>query len=129
MPFVQSIPQTLLLPPHLVIKICCASGAAYPAGTGSVTILLSMPCLIRRPPVFTSRCCKQQGVIAGGLEVPVIGALLLAAVNRDLGAVHVQHHAVGRIEIERQQQQRGKVVLVFRGDAAFAKPELYEALE
>ena len=30
-------------------------------------------------------------------------------------------------EIERQQQ-RGKVV-VFRADAAFAKPELYEALE
>ncbi len=31
-------------------------------------------------------------------------------------------------EIERQQQ-RGKVVVVFRADAAFAKPELYEALE
>src|ERR1700682_393522 len=28
--------------PHLVIKICCAPRAAYPAGTGSVTILLSM---------------------------------------------------------------------------------------
>jgi hypothetical protein len=63
--------------PHLVIKICCAPRAAYPAGTGSVTIPLSMPpnsrrvrwlsagqqavvpaCRIRRPPVFTSRCRK-----------------------------------------------------------------------
>jgi hypothetical protein len=29
--------------PYLVTEICCALRAAYPAGTGSVTILLSMP--------------------------------------------------------------------------------------
>jgi hypothetical protein len=34
----------------------------------------------------------QQRVIAGGLEVSVVGALLLLAVDRDLGRVHVQKH-------------------------------------
>ena len=35
---------------------------------------------------------QQQRMIAGGLEVSVVGALLLAAVDRDFGAVHVQHY-------------------------------------
>src|ERR1035441_3707509 len=34
---------------------------------------------------------QQQRVIAGGFEVAVVGAVLLLAVNRDLGRVHVQH--------------------------------------
>jgi len=43
MALVQSIPQTRIPPPNLVIKICRALQAAYPAGDGSVTILRSMP--------------------------------------------------------------------------------------
>ena len=35
---------------------------------------------------------QQQRVITGGLEVPVVGTLLLLAVDRNLGRVHVQHH-------------------------------------
>src|SRR5450759_575910 len=41
---------------------------------------------------------QQQRVIAGGLEVPVVGAVLLLPVHRDLCAVHVQHHALRRID-------------------------------
>jgi hypothetical protein len=44
-------------------------------------------------------------MVAGGLEVPVIGALLLSAVDRDLGAVHVQHYPVGRIDDLRLSDQ------------------------
>ena len=46
----------------------------------------------------------------------VVGALLPSAVNRDLGAVHVQHHAVGRIDdlrlgdqVAADPRQTGKV--------------------
>ena len=35
---------------------------------------------------------QQQRVIAGGLEMSVVGALLLVAVDRDLRAVDVQYH-------------------------------------
>ena len=34
--------------PYFLIKICCAVQAAYPAGTGSVSILCSMPPNSRR---------------------------------------------------------------------------------
>jgi hypothetical protein len=37
-------------------------------------------------------------VIAGGLEVTIVGTLLLLAVHRDLGAVHVQHYPMRRID-------------------------------
>src|SRR5664280_2183458 len=40
---------------------------------------------------------QQQRVIARRLKVPVIGAVLLLPVHRDLCAVHVQHHALRRI--------------------------------
>ena len=40
---------------------------------------------------------KQQRVIASGLEMSVVGALLLVAVDRDLSAVDVQHHPLRRI--------------------------------
>src|SRR5690242_17175225 len=39
MPFFQSIPQTLLPPPGLVTKVCCALRTAYPAGDATVAIL------------------------------------------------------------------------------------------
>jgi len=35
MPFVQSIPQTLIPPPNLVTKISCAPRAAFPADAGN----------------------------------------------------------------------------------------------
>ena len=41
---------------------------------------------------------KQQRMVADGLEVAIVSATFLPAINRDLGAVHVQHHAVGRID-------------------------------
>ena len=51
--------------------------------------------------------------------MPVVGALLLSAVDRDLGAVHVQHYPVGRIDdlrlgdqIAADQRQAGKVFLL-----------------
>jgi hypothetical protein len=43
MPFFQSIPETLLPPPGLLTKVCCALRAAYPAGDATVAILRSMP--------------------------------------------------------------------------------------
>ena len=41
---------------------------------------------------------QRQWMITRGLEVPVVGALLLLAVHRKLRAVHVQHHPLGGIE-------------------------------
>jgi hypothetical protein len=77
MRFSQSIPETLLPPPYVATKICCAPWTAYPAGTGSVanppqhaakepprqmTLRQQQPIVVgvlnKRPPVFTSRCCK-----------------------------------------------------------------------
>ena len=40
----------------------------------------------------------QQRVIAGGLEVAVVSALLLLAIHRDLGGVHVQYDALWGME-------------------------------
>ena len=37
---------------------------------------------------------QQQRVITHGLEVPVVGAILLFAVDRNLGRIHVQHGSV-----------------------------------
>ncbi len=34
---------------------------------------------------------QQQRVIAGGLEVPVVSALLLLSIHRDFGGIHVEH--------------------------------------
>ena len=41
---------------------------------------------------------QHQRVIAGRLEVPIVGALLLMALDPNLGAVHVQHDALGRVD-------------------------------
>ena len=41
---------------------------------------------------------QQQRMVTGGLEVAVVSTLLLYAVNRDLGAVHIQHDAPRRID-------------------------------
>ncbi len=41
---------------------------------------------------------QQQRVITHGLEVPVVGAILLFAVDRNLGRIHVQHCSVRRID-------------------------------
>ena len=41
---------------------------------------------------------KQQGVIARGLEVPVVGTLLLLTVDRNLGRVQVQHRPLWRVD-------------------------------
>src|SRR5664280_3200162 len=41
---------------------------------------------------------QQQWVIAGRFKVAVVGAVLLLPVHRDLCAVHVQHHALRRID-------------------------------
>ena len=41
---------------------------------------------------------QQQRMITGGLEVIVVGALLLLAVDRDLGGIHIQNHPSGRID-------------------------------
>ncbi len=41
---------------------------------------------------------QQQRVITGGLEMPVMGAPVLLAIDRDLGAVHVQHYPSGQID-------------------------------
>ena len=41
---------------------------------------------------------QQQRVITSRFEVPVVGAFLLLAVDRDLGAVHVQHYTLPRID-------------------------------
>jgi len=41
---------------------------------------------------------QQQRVIAGGLIVPVVGAVLLLALHWNLGAVHVQHYPLWRID-------------------------------
>ena len=55
-------------------------------------------------------------MVAGGLEVSVVRASLPSAVNRDLGTVHVQHHAAGRIDdlrlgdqVAADPRQTGKV--------------------
>jgi len=48
MPFVQSIPRTLLPPTNYAAKVCSAPLAAYPAGADSVTIFCSMPPNSRR---------------------------------------------------------------------------------
>ena len=48
---------------------------------------------------------QQQRVIAGRFKVPVVGAILLFAVDRDLGAVHVQHHPARRIHSFRPGDQ------------------------
>jgi len=37
-------------------------------------------------------------VIAGGLKVAVVGAVLLLAANGDLGRVHVQNHTLRGID-------------------------------
>jgi hypothetical protein len=37
---------------------------------------------------------QQQRMIAGGLEVTVVSALLLLTVNADLGGIYVQHHSL-----------------------------------
>ena len=44
-------------------------------------------------------------MIAGGLEVAVVGALLLLAIYRNLGAVHVQHYALRRFDAFRLADQ------------------------
>jgi hypothetical protein len=41
---------------------------------------------------------QQERVIAGRLEVTVVRAVLLLAVHRDLGRVHVQHNALRGID-------------------------------
>jgi hypothetical protein len=41
---------------------------------------------------------QQQGMIPSGLEMSVVDALLLVAIDRDLGAVDVQHHPLAGIE-------------------------------
>ncbi len=48
---------------------------------------------------------QQKRVITGGLKVAVIGAVLLLPVHRDLGRIHVQHHALRRIECFRPGDQ------------------------
>jgi hypothetical protein len=44
-------------------------------------------------------------VIESGLEVPVVGAVLLSSVDRDFRAVHVQHYPLGEIHDPRLRQQ------------------------
>jgi hypothetical protein len=46
--FPTEVLDTYRFHPYLVTEICCALRAAYPAGTGSVTILCSMPPNSRR---------------------------------------------------------------------------------
>jgi hypothetical protein len=46
-----------------------------------------------RPPIE-----QQQRVIAGGLEVSVVGALFLLIVDRNIGRVHVQHYPLRGID-------------------------------
>jgi len=60
---------------------------------------------------------QQQRVIAGRLEVSIVGALLLLAINPDLGAIHVEHHAPRWIDGFRphdqltiERRQTGEVV-------------------
>jgi hypothetical protein len=89
--------------------------------------------LTNRPPVFTNRCCK---LVSDHFESTCYHPLLLF--NREGGCLAAKLRP-GNVhsaddweelllpEIERQQKL-GKEV-VFRADAAFAKPEIYEALE
>jgi hypothetical protein len=37
-------------------------------------------------------------MVTGGLEVAVLGALLLLAIYRDFSTVHIQHDALRRID-------------------------------
>ena len=37
-------------------------------------------------------------MVTGGLKVPVVGALLLFAVDRNLGRIHIQHLSVRRTQ-------------------------------
>jgi len=62
---------------------------------------------------------QQQWVIAGRLEMPVVGSVLLLAVDRDLSAVHVQHHPLLRIhrfrlgnQVPADRFQTGQVLLL-----------------
>jgi hypothetical protein len=82
--------------------------------------------------------CEQQPVIAGVLDQSTAGFHYPLLFNREGDCLAAKlrpgnvHSAEGwdellLPEIERQQDQ-GKEV-VFRADAAFAKPEVYEALE
>ena len=48
---------------------------------------------------------QQQRMMTGGLEVPVVGALLLRGLDRNRGAVHVQHHPPWRIDGFRLRDQ------------------------
>ena len=62
---------------------------------------------------------QQQGMVAGGFKVAVVSALLLLAINRYFGAVHVQHYPARRIDCFRpgdqlpvERGQPGKVFLL-----------------
>src|ERR1039457_94925 len=70
---VQAIPRTPFRPASFLRQDFDLSAARlYPGGTGSASIRRTMP--------------------------PVVGALLLLAVHRNLGRVHVQHDALRGVE-------------------------------
>ncbi len=52
----------------------------------------------RRPQAVAQVIEQYQRMITRGLEVAVVGALLLLAVKRNLGRVHLQHHPPGWID-------------------------------
>ena len=81
------------------------------------TVHVSGPQLCSQTVAFAAE--QQQWVIAGGLEVPVVGALLLLPIHRNLGRVHVQHGSVRRIhrfrpgdQIPIDPRQPGEVLLL-----------------
>jgi len=78
-------------------------------------------CVRRHAVAFTIE--QEQRAVAGGLEVAVVSAVFLLAIDRELGAVHVQHHPLRRIDGFRLREQfsidrnqTGKVSFLNIGD-------------